>query len=953
LTLDANALRNIIQTLAQLSPKAATPAGIPTAISTEWFRWVDVNAVNTFMATGVTAANTPGSRLPLPPVHIERAYAEELAKLSQLRGSVRLGWLFAAGQFVGANGRKQKVFEPLVSARVRVVRQPIVPPAIERIGDPHLTELVRDVDARHDLEARMVYGGGGLTTPSIEAPKALLERMPRLQAFARDLARAAGFGETELVPATAGPEEFMKLDHVVVVAGVGLYTSRAEAPEMSRASSLRRWSEVDLGTPTALHALYGESEETDYGEPAEAAAVVQSPIRLTPTQSAAVVARRTMPVSVIQGAPGTGKSQTLVAIALDAVERGDSVLVVAKSDSTVDALAELLQQSPGPEPVIFGSSERREALAQRLSAGALKPLSGDRVAAARQQFDTATARVSAVRAELTQLLEVESVVDRGGALASGALSLNDARARRERLAVLVANARTADGFLAGRRRRQAVGELRGLLPCDVDAPADVALELAQREIAQLAARDVLAAGGVVTRPLWDELLDAVRVAREAHGEWLSFMCRSRDRLDGKARAAVNALATALRSGRAARREQLRHLGRTAVTNALPLWIGTLVDVDDLLPMQAGFFDLVILDEAASIDQSLAAPGLLRGKRVVVAGDPRQLRPVSFLSDDDVAGALDRYGIADPVARAKLDLRRNSVLDIAVGVAEPLVLDEQFRSDPHLIEFVAHRFYGGRLKVAARKPSTHSCDCIDVRKADGKRTRDGVVKSEVDAVLSEIRRCAAAGVSIGVLSPFRAQANALEDAIRAAHSADELEAMDLRVGTVHGFQGIERDVVIASLGVGDGASWAFVEDEALAAVLFTLARRRFVLVYSGDPPPGGLIAAYLAQADAPPGPPTPSHPPSSWARAIADGAQLAGLPLLASYPAGRHTVDLVVADTSRDVAIETDIHPHGVASHIRRRLELIERGWVVKEAYRSRWENDRAQLVVDLVNDLKQ
>ena len=93
-----------------------------------------------------------------------------------------------------------------------------------------------------------------------------------------------------------------------------------------------------------------------------------------------------------------------------------------------------------------------------------------------------------------------------------------------------------------------------------------------------------------------------------------------------------ALATALRSGRSARREQLSRLDDDKLTRALPLWVGTLADVDDLLPPVPGLFDLVILDEASSIDQPLAATALLRGRRAVIAGDPRQLRQVSFVAD---------------------------------------------------------------------------------------------------------------------------------------------------------------------------------------------------------------------------------------------------------------------------------------------------------------------------------
>ena len=179
------------------------------------------------------------------------------------------------------------------------------------------------------------------------------------------------------------------------------------------------------------------------------------------------------------------------------------------------------------------------------------------------------------------------------------------------------------------------------------------------------------------------------------------------------------LATALRSGRAARRTQLARLD-DRLTRALPLWVGTLGDVEDLLRPTPALFDVVILDEASAIDQPLADPALLRARRAVVVGDPHQLRHVSFLADEKLRNVAEDHRIADPLLVGRLDVRRNSLFDVAAGVAPATVLDEHFRSSPHLIGFVARRLYGGRLHVATRSPSTEGRDCIDVVRMAGRR-----------------------------------------------------------------------------------------------------------------------------------------------------------------------------------------------------------------------------------------
>ena len=82
-------------------------------------------------------------------------------------------------------------------------------------------------------------------------------------------------------------------------------------------------------------------------------------------------------------------------------------------------------------------------------------------------------------------------------------------------------------------------------------------------------------------------------------------------------------------------------------------------------------------------------------------------------------------------------------------------------------------------------------------------------------------------SVGVVTPFRAQADALEAAVLADFTVEEMERANLRVGTVHGFQGSERDIVIVSLGVAaeDSRARGFLQDPAVFNVMLTRARHR--------------------------------------------------------------------------------------------------------------------------------
>jgi hypothetical protein len=313
-----------------------------------------------------------------------------------------------------------------------------------------------------------------------------------------------------------------------------------------------------------------------------------------------------------------------------------------------------------------------------------------------------------------------------------------------------------------------------------------------------------------------------------------------------------------------------------------------------------------------------------------------------------AHGIDRV----PVLAARLDVRRNSVFDVAAGVAAVTVLDEHFRSDPHLVELVARRLYVGRLEPATRTPVSTCRDCITVDRVDGGAEVDGVVHAEVLATMRHVRALHRQGAaSVGILTPFRAQADALEAAVLAAFTADDLRAMDLRVGTVHGFQGNERDVIVLSLGVGEdgGRRWSFVDDPHLFAVLATRARKRMIVVHSADPPAGGLSAAYLAQDDVLPASPDPVGEPSAWTGTVAAALADSGIAVRPSYPTGRHVLDLVLDDPHRAVAFECEVHPDGPDAHLERQLALERAGWDVLDAFRSRWEDQQGAMVLHLLD----
>jgi hypothetical protein len=108
-------------------------------------------------------------------------------------------------------------------------------------------------------------------------------------------------------------------------------------------------------------------------------------------------------------------------------------------------------------------------------------------------------------------------------------------------------------------------------------------------------------------------------------------------MKGSAKAALQGFANIIRrlgTGSGQRAVLHRQNARQAMEgcyDAVPCWIMPSWRVSEQLPAALGSFDLVILDEASQSD-AREIPTLLRGKKVLVVGDDRQVSPsVAFLS----------------------------------------------------------------------------------------------------------------------------------------------------------------------------------------------------------------------------------------------------------------------------------------------------------------------------------
>lgn len=922
---------------------------------------------------------TPVLELPLP----RTPTVERLARLGALHADEQLlrhGWVVVVGT-AQIEGERRRVLQPLISQPIRIRRQPGAQRTagllsstgsaqmfvMSALGEVECTSLVDDPKQRADFVDTAEFGGGGLGMAGgagigpRRVSEELLRRMPKLTSWIKQVAHAAGIPVTRVLPGTEDPWEWIDREGLVAIAGDLLYLTR-EVHAPSLRNTLLNWAARPGIETSALAALLGAAASGAARDaPSTTRDPVESPLLLTPSQRTVVQRARSERTVVVSGPPGSGKTHTVCAVALDAIGRGQSVLIATQSRHAADVVSKQLHDCAGPEPVRFGSGTHRAALVEELTERQQRPPDASTAKALEREVETARVGVEALRRSISSALDVEAAASGAATweqalpvLLDAAPAVFDPDSDLPRLRSLVEEARSLDGDgplrrWSARRRRKQLLRLAGAGPgTSIDRIA-LAVDAAtsRRASAELAVR-----GGTKVDGDWDRLLEAEDRLRAALARRLRVVGSGRRVADRHRHVAIAQLLTALRAGRARRRELLAEMDPGQLTAAASLWVGTLGEIEDVLPAKAGLFDVVILDEASQIDQTRAAPALLRARSAVVVGDPRQLRHVSFLSDADSDAALRAHGLEQ--WSALLDVRRVSAFDLAAAAAPTDMLREHFRSSPHLIDFSVRNFYRDRVHVMTRHPGNDTADSIDVVRVDAPSAGATVHVAEIDAVVDLVRKLAADGAaSVGVVTPFRDQADALERTIAEQVDDEVISSLSLRVGTVHAFQGGERDVIIASLGLApdDSASRrAFVERPDLFNVMVTRAKKRMVVVTSLAHEEGradGLVASYLSHAERPLSPPHADSAVDEWPSRLAEALRRTGTTVREGYPVGPWRLDLCSGDDDATTYLECRVGPEGSDAAIEKRLTLMRLGWKTEDAYPSRWDGDAVRAAFEL------
>lgn len=296
-------------------------------------------------------------------------------------------------------------------------------------------------------------------------------------------------------------------------------------------------------------------------------------------------------------------------------------------------------------------------------------------------------------------------------------------------------------------------------------------------------------------------------------------------------------------------------------SAFPCWCTTTYAISNTLPLKPAMFDVVIIDEASQCDIASCIPVLFRAKKAIIVGDDKQLPHLSFLEKAKEQSFLSQYNIDDRY-QLMWRYRDNSMFDLANYYSTtPVLLDEHFRSPAPIIKFSSQEFYGDKIKIMS--PDLKSKDIVELRivkegKVDHDATKntpecEEVVKTIQELIIKDRDECLEnpekEPVSIGVISPFRAQVDLIKKAILKVFDNQTILRHKLDVGTAHTFQGDERDIMLLSWTFAPNShtqSLIFAQKPNLFNVAITRARHKLINFISREinELPEGLLRNYL-------------------------------------------------------------------------------------------------------------
>jgi very-short-patch-repair endonuclease len=457
--------------------------------------------------------------------------------------------------------------------------------------------------------------------------------------------------------------------------------------------------------------------------------------------------------------------------------------------------------------------------------------------------------------------------------------------------------------------------------------------------------------------------------------------KTKENATPKILSALSGYATAIRrigQGTGANAPRYRRDARDAMNDAagaVPCWIMPHGRISEAMPADIGAFDLVIVDEASQSDL-WALPAILRGKKILVVGDDKQVSPDGgFIAAQQIELLRQRFLRDQPFASDMTP--EKSLYDLAARIfaSSQVMLREHFRCVAPIIAY-SNRFYGNAILPLRIPLASERIDppLVDIFVAGGFRDAKDCNKQEAEAIADEIEAILANpalhGRTLGVVSLLGIeQAKYIDELVRSRFSAADLMYRKFACGEPRAFQGSERDIIFLSMVADRDRHHALsrMGHEQRFNVAASRARDRMYLVRSVDLGDlsevdlrRGLIehfsrpAVALKDRDRS----LVDLCESGFEREVFTMLRDKGYRVIPQVKVGSFRIDMVVegADDQR-LAIELDgdeFHGADRWAHDMNRQRILERaGWTFWRCFASTWSLHKQEVFAELLSRLNQ
>lgn len=545
---------------------------------------------------------------------------------------------------------------------------------------------------------------------------------------------------------------------------------------------------------------------------------VYYPFGCNASQKTAVEAALTHQASIIQGPPGTGKTQTILNIIANLLMMGKTVLVVSNNNSAVENVAEKLsREGLGFLVAQLGSVQNKE-----------------KFIAKQPEYPTMTGwKIDGQTTTKTLAKDSLQVVSQGfdGQLRLAKLKADhDALLKESKYNEMRADNHTEDEWLSGKPSAKLM-KLLSRYQMMVENGHKPGLWFRLQWVFSLGTKILTFLNGKATDVL-NCLESAYYLARKTEIEReLESIASTLQSIDiQKNMKDLRTSSLQLLKDKIAKRYNIGQRKKFTLRDIkprteeflkeYPVVLSTTYSAKSCISKDM-VFDYVIMDEASQVDIKTGALALSCAMNAVIVGDDKQLPNVVSREEELALESIRTSFQVDDRYNAATHSFLQSCIEI-FREAPVTLLREHYRCHPKIIEFCNQLFYNGEL--VAMTTDKGEKDVLQViQTVPGNHARGHFNQREIDVITQEVLPERTESGSIGIITPYRAQAEAINQAVGKAIAS-----------TVHKYQGRECDTIIMNM--VDNSPTEFSDDANLLNVAISRAKTKLCLVTNGNEMP---------------------------------------------------------------------------------------------------------------------